>query len=167
MADLKNNASAIYKSIVSLVSGNVSSALKRLQDGDGNNTALSLSNIAAKIFGDLEVTGAITGDGSGLTNLPQTTPTLSVRNVTADDDLLEEDDVVIIQGDHLFDLLEAASVINKEIIIKCYGTSITDNVRAVTGESIDGNNAEITVNNKRSVKLLSDGNEWHITSDFN
>jgi len=179
MADLKNNASSIYQSIVSLASGAISATLKRLQDGDGNNTAFSISSVATKTDGNHETTGNQTvggnenvsgtvtaggfvGDGSGITNLPGgAQPVRTVNSYNADFNMSVSDDMIILDGDFTVTLVAAADYTNKVVTIKCYNTTTPNNVRAQTGESIDRGAAEDTIAAGEAVRYLSDGSGWH------
>jgi len=180
MADLKNNASSIYQSILSLASGAISATLKRLQDGDGNNTALSISSVATKTDGNHETTGnqtvggnedvsgtvtagAFVGDGSGLTNLPGGggQPTRTVNTYSSNHDMTANDDVIILDGDFIVTLLAAGDYTNKVVTIKCYNTTTNNNVQTVNSETIDQGAVEDTIAAGEAVRYLSDGNNWH------
>jgi hypothetical protein len=180
MADLKNNASSIYQSIVSLASGVISGTLKRLQDGDGSDTAFSLSETATKTHGDHETTGnetvggnvevngtvtagAFVGDGSGLTNLPSGggQPTRAVNEYTSNHNMTPSDDVIILDGDFIVTLLAAGDYKNKVVTIKCYNTTTPNNVQTVNSEEIDRSAVEDTIADGEAVRYLSDGVGWH------
>lgn len=184
MADLKNDASSIYQSIISLASGAISATLKRLQDGDGNNTAFSVSSVATKTNGNHETTndgtvggnltvggtveaGVFEGDGSGLTNLPGgSQPVRTINSYSSNHSMTPDNDIIILDGDFTVSLVDAGDYTNKIVTIKCYNTTTPSNVQTINNQLIDQINQEDTINDGEAVRYLSDGSNWHRIANY-
>lgn len=173
MADFKNPVSGIYQTILGLVSGNIGVGLKRVQDGDGNDTVLSLGTNKAQFHGDTE---AVNGKYSGNLNVTGTITAGSqsgdesnkytINTYSANHTMVTENEAVILDGDYSILLVPAGDYTGRVVYIKCYGGSVTSNVQAQGGEFIDKSSAEITVNNGAAVVLISDGTGWHRLANF-
>lgn len=151
MADLKNPTKNIYKAILSIASNSIAASFKRVQDGDGSNSGLGISNNAVKSYGnlsadgDLSVTGTATaseffGSGANLTGLPVNKHTrVDVDSGTC---LLDsEDDVVRFTGSATLSLPNPNTVTDLQFtIINDSGGSISvsKNGYSVDGSSTDG-----------------------------
>lgn len=105
MADYSSlNISGLYQTILGLNSGNVAAALKTVQDGNGNDTALQVATGRVKSTGTLESTGNATiggscsatsfsGSGTDLTGVHNSD--FAIRTVSSGAALIGETDQVI------------------------------------------------------------------------
>ncbi len=105
MADYSGaGINTLYGTILGLSSGNITSALKTVQDGDGNDTALQVATGRVKSTGTIEsagnavIGGSIsatnyTGSASGLSNIQS--GTFNVRATTTNVSSFEDNDNVI------------------------------------------------------------------------
>lgn len=105
MADYSSDdISNLYATLLGINSGNVSGALKTIQDGDGNDTALQLSSAGVKSTGTLASTGAINssstitgtavfGSARGMSNVFGAD--ISVRSVSSGAAIIDTTDELI------------------------------------------------------------------------
>lgn len=175
MADLTSPGKTVYTAILTLATVNMTSTLKRVQDGAGVNSALSLSTTGARIDGTLVVTGDVTfsgqftvgtiiGDGQGLTNSFLATHT--IRTITASDPLGDSEDVVVMNGSSIsLTLPQVADYEGREYVItNINGTAAT--VAAAGVETITGNETTgtvLTIPSNGTVKLYALADRWVFT----
>lgn len=176
MADLSSGPfKNFYQSVLTLTTNLVTSSLKRVQDGAGNDTALSLSTIAAKIWGTLETTGNFTSGGKvtatrfvgsafGVTNLGEAR--YGIRTSTSSTVIGSSEEVIIMNGTSIALEINVApsDILGKEITIK--NTNATTLGITLTGVTIDGNGASRTLSSEGAVVLIATSTTYIVKSVY-
>ena len=175
MADYSSgNFSTLYGTVLGLNSGNISSSVKDVQDGDGNSTALQLSTTEVRSMGMVTSVGnanfggtctatSFNGSAAGLTALISTP--VSYRTETANYPIVDGDEVVVMNGTSLSVTLPTAADNDgrRIVIVNKAATAVT---LVVSGQTIIGSGTTTSVDRTlaaySSVTLLCANSEFYI-----
>lgn len=175
MADYSSaNISTLYQTILGLVSGNIAAALKTVQDGDGNDTALQLGTGRVKSTGTLEsdgnatIGGSVTAtsySGSAANMTGVQSAAYGFRTETSNYSISDGDEVIIMNGTSLGLTLPTAAD-NEGKVYHIVNENASALTLLVSGQTIIGNGTSTAVDRsvaaRSNVSLLCANSKFYI-----
>jgi len=164
----------LYPTVLGLNSGGITGALKTVQDGAGNDTALQVSTGGVKSTGTIESTGDATiggsctatsfsGSATGLTSVRGVS--FSKRTLTTSGSVSDADELLIMNGSSLSLTLQDANDIDGKsiVIMNIASTAVTLVMSSQTSiGSGTTTTADRTLAAYSSVTLVADNGAYYI-----
>ena len=178
--DLTNNAPKdVFKALLNLATPNISSTFKKVQDGDGTDSGLSLSSTGVKA--DILEIVSVTPNTSEPSNVVsynstskqiESTPSenmpysMNWQTKTADYSMTSSDRVILVETSSVNITITLpdtpADCANVEYIIKKTTAAHTVVIDTAASETIDGG-ASVSISTQWDVRrLATDGTNWFV-----